>query len=396
VKDRAPAAVARAIRRERIFTPGEAVLVAVSGGPDSLALLAILRDLIRDFGFRLTVAHFNHGWRDDAEQDARFVEDLAESWGFACIIGHAEAGLPRTEDAARSARYAFLRGTAAKMDSSVIALGHTRDDQVETLVLHLLRGSGAQGLAGMRSRSGDLARPLLSLTRADIETSLEIRGLKPRRDPSNEDPRFTRNRLRQTLMPALRDFDPAAVRLLARAAEILAEEDRFMQDLADRLEPALAENRPAFLALPIALQRRLLRRLNPGLSFAEIERLRLAPEPAPTKAAVARVTARVCRCDPATFAAKDTIGHIDADAVVPPLSVRNRRPGDRIQPLGFGHEKKLQDVLVDAHVPRHLRDSLPLVEDQRSIIWIPGVTVSERHRVSPNTREQLHLEIVRG
>ena len=372
------------------------MLVAVSGGPDSVALLAILRDLIRDFGFRLTVAHFNHGWRDDANQDARFVAELAESWGFAWFIGLAEAGLPRTEDAARSARYNFLRATAAKTGSSAIALGHTRDDQVETLLLHLLRGSGAQGLAGMRPRTGELARPMLTLTRADIETSLEVRGLTPRRDPSNLDPRFTRNRLRQALMPALSDFDPAAIRLLARTAEILAEEDRFMQDLADRLEAALANNRAAFLALPIALQRRLLRRLNPGLSFAEIERLRLAPEPAPTQAAVPQVTARSCRCDPATFAAKDLVAHVDAEAVIPPLSVRNRRPGDRIQPLGFGQEKKLQDVLVDAHVPRHLRDSLPLVQDQRGIIWIPGVTVSERHRVTPTTREQLHLEIVPG
>src|SRR5205085_4861824 len=119
-----------------------------------------------------------------------------------------DPGTPHTEGAARGARYSFLRQTAATTGSTAIALGHNQDDQVETLLLHLLRGSGSRGLAAMRRRDGDLARPLLDIPRRDIEAYLARLHLTPRRDPSNEDPRFTRNRLRQQLLPAIDAFDP--------------------------------------------------------------------------------------------------------------------------------------------------------------------------------------------
>src|SRR5207302_1635562 len=230
----------------------------------------------------------------------------------------AAADTPHTENAARAARYSFLRQIAAKTNSTAIALGHTRDDQVETLLLHLLRGSGSRGLAAMRRREGDLARPLLDISRKDIEAYLSRLHLVPRRDPSNDDPRFTRNRLRQQVLPAIDAFDPAARELLARTADILSEEDRFLDD------------------------------------------------------AIARLA---------------------ADLVQLPLVVATRRPGDRMQPLGLQQAKRLQDILVDAHVPRHLRDTLPVISDREEIVWIPGVTVAESKRVTTATHRQLHLEI---
>jgi tRNA(Ile)-lysidine synthase len=105
------------------------------------------------------------------------------------------------------------------------------------------------------------------------------------------------------------------------------------------------------------------------------------------------VAVKTCSCDPAAFKARDQVGHLDADLVQPPLSVATRRPGDRMRPLGLGQTKRLQDILVDAHVPRHLRDSLPVVSDREEIVWIPGVTIAESKRVTPATRRQLHLEI---
>jgi tRNA(Ile)-lysidine synthetase-like protein len=259
----------------------------------------------------------------------------------------------------------------------------------------------------MRPRAADLARPLLATTRREIERYLTDHQLTARHDPTNDDPRFARNRLRQVVLPALDTFHPQARRLLARAADILAEEDQLADDLTTRAQQAADPKRDpaAFAEQPVAIQRRLLRRLFPELDFEHIDSLRrqilsghaVDPEPrTATKRPAKQQTLKAlpCTCDPATFHARDPVGHVDADRIVPPLAITHRAPGDRVQPLGFAHEKKLQDVLVDAHIPRHLRDDLPIVRDLTGIVWIPGVTVAESRRVTPSSKRQLHLEIV--
>ena len=391
-----PSRVAIAISLHGIFEPGERVVVAVSGGPDSLALLSVLREILPAVPLRLTVAHFDHGWRPGSQDDRDFVASMARTWGYAFHTARADDDTPHTESAARTARYAFLRRTAADTRSTAIALGHTQDDQVETLLLHLLRGSGSRGLGAMRRRDGDLARPLLDITRKEIEGYLERLHLTPRRDPSNDDPRFTRNRLRQQVLPAIDAFDPAARELLARTADILSDEDRFFDAEILGLPDDLRKDRPAFARLPPALQRRVIRRLVPDAGFLEVEALRRGEPPAtvaPTARTSAHLIVRTCTCDPGAFKARDQVGHLDADLVQQPLVVATRRPGDRMRPLGLEQAKRLQDILVDAHVPRHLRDTLPVVSDREEIVWIPGVTVAESKRVTSATRRQLHLEI---
>ena len=396
-----PSRVAIAISLHRILEPGERVVVAVSGGPDSLALLSILRELLPVVPLHLTVAHFDHGWRADSTDDRDFVAAIAAKWGFDFHTARAAADTPHTENAARTARYAFLRQTAAQTNSTAIALGHTRDDQVETLLLHLLRGSGSRGLAAMRRRDGDLARPLLDIARSEIEAYLSRLHLTARRDATNEDPRFTRNRLRQQLLPAIEAFDPAARELLARTADILSEEDRFLEAQVGDLADDIAKDREAFAQLPPALQRRVIRRLVPNAAFLEVEALRAdssgpQQEPTPEVVPPSGVRASICTCDPASFKARDQVGHLDADLVRPPLVVATRKPGDRMRALGLKQPKRVQDILVDAHVPRQIRDSLPVVSDSEEIVWIPGVTVAESKRVTSATRHQLHLEIPRS
>jgi tRNA(Ile)-lysidine synthase len=400
-----PSRVAVAIGLHRVFESGERVVVSVSGGPDSLALLSILREILPVVPLHLSVAHFDHGWRSDSRDDRDFVAAMAEQWGFDFHTARAPDGMPRTENAARAARYAFLRQTAASTNSTAIALGHTQDDQVETLLLHLLRGSGSRGLSAMRRRDGDLARPLLDISRREIEAYLARLHLVARRDPSNDDPRFTRNRLRQQLLPAIDAFDPAARELLARTADILGEEDRYLEDQVAQLPAAPPTDRDAFARLPPALQRRVIRRLIPDAGFREIEAARTTPNlasvnslprPAGEGQGAGLLNATTCSCDRATFKARDQVGHLDADLVQPPLTVGTRKPGDRMRPLGLAAPKRLQDILVDAHIPRHLRDSLPVVSDRDEIVWIPGVTVAETKRVTSRTKRQLHLEIARG
>jgi tRNA(Ile)-lysidine synthetase-like protein len=144
----------------------------------------------------------------------------------------------------------------------------------------------------------------------------------------------------------------------------------------------------------------VIRRLVPDAGFLEVERLRRTDSPAspaPATAAPApRLAVETCNCDRTTFKAHDPVGHLDADLVRQPLAVGSRKPGDRMRPLGLAQPKRLQDILVDAHVPRHLRDTLPLVSDVEEIVWIPGVTIADSKRVTAATRRQLHLEIVRG
>jgi tRNA(Ile)-lysidine synthase len=389
-----PSRVAIAISLHRIFEPGERVVVAVSGGPDSLALLSILRELLPVVPLHLTVAHFDHGWRADSTRDVEFVRGIAAGWGFETRTARAAADTPHTENAARIARYQFLRDTAAATMSTAIALGHTQDDQVETLLLHLLRGSGSRGLAAMRRRDGDLARPLLDISRQEIEAYLTRLHLTPLRDPTNVDTRFARNRLRQEVLPAIDSFDPAARQLLARAADILSEEDRYLEEQAARLPSDIVRNRDVFADLPPALQRRAIRRLIPEANFLEVEGIRRRSSPDDVQGfAGRRLIATDCTCDAATFKARGQVAHLDADLVRQPLTVATRRPGDRMRPLGLPGLKRVQDILVDARVPRHLRDSLPIVSDAEEIVWIPGVTVADRKRVTTATRRQLHLEM---
>jgi len=395
-----PGRVAIAITLHHVFEPGERVVVAVSGGPDSLALLSVLREIVPAFPLHLTVAHFDHGWRAESRADRDFVASMAATWGYDFRTARAADDLPHTENAARGARYAYLRQVAADTNSTAVALGHTQDDQVETLLLHLLRGSGSKGLGAMRRRDGDLARPLLDISRADIEAYLAQLHLTPIRDATNDDPRFTRNRLRQQLMPAIDAFDPAARDLLARTADILSEEDRLIEAQLANLPDDIATNRDAFARLPPALQRRVIRRLVPDAGFLEVERRRhgdaaAAPEAA-TAPSTVRLAVKTCNCDPTTFKARDPVGHLDADLVRLPLAVGSRKPGHRMRALGLTQPKRVQDILVDAHVPRHLRDTLPLVSDGEEIVWIPGVTIADSKRVTPATRRQLHLEIERG
>ncbi|MGH2469104.1 MAG: tRNA lysidine(34) synthetase TilS, partial [Chloroflexota bacterium] len=229
---RAPSAGGRArqdveagILAGRLLNRRRLALVAVSGGADSTCLLQALHGL----GFRLAVAHLNHGLRGQAaEADAAFVEGMCDSLRVPCTMETVDVAAYQRrerlslEDAARRLRYAFLRRTAAHIGATSIVLAHTADDQVETLLLHLIRGAGPAGLAGMKARQGDLRRPLLGVWRTSVEAWLRERGLPWRDDADNADPRFSRNRVRHELLPLMATFNPAIKTVLLREARLFA------------------------------------------------------------------------------------------------------------------------------------------------------------------------------
>jgi tRNA(Ile)-lysidine synthase len=215
---------------------GTRVLVACSGGPDSLALLHVLSELARPLGLALAVAHLDHGLRGkEGAADARFVARQAARLGLGAVIERADArawmrahGLSG-EAGLRRLRHAFLARAARKLSCTAIALGHTADDQAETVLLRLIRGTGVLGLAAMRPRRGRIVRPLLAARRADVLDFLRERKLKPRVDRTNQDRAFRRNRVRADILPRLAHLNPQIAPALAALADRAAELSDFVQ-----------------------------------------------------------------------------------------------------------------------------------------------------------------------
>jgi tRNA(Ile)-lysidine synthase len=256
---RAPAALrlvadraARALAAVEAPAGGDGLAAAVSGGADSLALLHGLRTLAGPRGWRLAVVTGDHGLRPGSAADAAFVVDHAKTLGLSArlvtldpaeLAAHRRAG---PEGAARTARYRALWRAAGELGCGWLATGHTLDDQAETVLLQLLRGAGAEGLAGMAVRSDRLLRPLLGVRRAETRACCAALGIDWREDPTNQQPGPLRNRIRQRVLPLLEELRPGAALALARAAGLAADERTWLDPLvADALAGALADPAPA-------------------------------------------------------------------------------------------------------------------------------------------------------
>jgi len=293
--------VRRTIARRGMIKPGETILVACSGGADSTALLYVLHEIRGDCDCRPVVAHFDHSLRAASGRDARFAHDLAADLELPFYlekqdvrVGARARGL-NLEEAGRLLRYDFLRRTAATIGAAKIATGHTLDDQAETVLMRLLRGSGPRGLSGIAPVFEDtIIRPLIEARRSEIETFLRIRGIAHREDETNQDLRYRRNDIRHRLVPYLeKNFEPAIVEKLGRLADVLAEEDRALDVQVQTILPRLIEgaglrarlNAAGAAKLPAGLARRGVRafvELHKGdlrrISFEDIENIRRLAE----------------------------------------------------------------------------------------------------------------------
>ena len=225
------------------------LILAVSGGPDSMALLHLAVEAARRHDWRPLVAHLDHGLREGSADDAQFVADAASRLGFEVSIRKADVAAMAAErgggieEAGRVARYAFLEEVAAAAGADALVLtAHTADDQAETVLLHLARGTGLAGLSGIAERRGRVLRPLLGERRADLRAALDGAGIRYRLDPSNEDRRFARNRARRDLLPALEGLHGRAIEAVSRMALQAADDDRLLDALA---MTALAARRAA-------------------------------------------------------------------------------------------------------------------------------------------------------
>lgn len=445
-----PSVVLRTCQGRGLFVPATRVLAAVSGGPDSVAMLFVLAELRSTLRIDLGVAHFNHHIRgEDADADAGFVARTADKLGLPLHTGEADvpAGARSRrmslEAAAREARYSFLRRTARAEGYRTIATGHTLDDQAETVLLALLRGTGLDGLGGMAPLTGEVARPLIEATRAQVLEYLRLRGIQYRTDHSNMDLRYTRNRIRHTLIPLIeREFSPKLKAALARQAELLRDERlwldaltaAFLEAAGETLTGGMRIDRDKLGAAEVALRRRAVREaarivsgrpvsplgyvnvedvlglltaktgqsidlpggLKAKLDYGGLEIVRKTASasddgdaagerrrgitiavPGKTVSGDGRWRLNTSVCDADQFPPDERTWRLavqgdgcsfravlDCEKLEMPLEVRCRRPGDRFWPHGAPGERKLQDFLTDAAVPRAQRDLLPLVVDR--------------------------------
>lgn len=274
--------VIRTMDRYQMVRPGDRVLVGLSGGADSVALTELLVELKPRLGITLVLAHLNHGLRAEADEDETFCRSLSEKLSLPFASGRVdvEARARRSkrsiEDEGRSARYQFLEAQRKHFGAQRIAVGHTLEDQAETFLLRLLRGSGGRGLGAIHPVKDDgIIRPLIEVRRREIESYLEQRGASYREDASNADLRFTRNRIRRVELPRLSSaYNPRLIETLARSASLLRDEDEWMESETSRAFEALAVvsgdeiglDAKALARYPRALRRRLVR--------VAIERLR--------------------------------------------------------------------------------------------------------------------------
>jgi len=424
--------VAQALRDLGTPSAGERIVVGLSGGADSVALLDVMASLGSRHGFEVVAAHLDHALRPASADDAGFCRDLCARLGVpfraarADVRARARAEGGGVEEAARLERQAFLRRVADEEGASAIALAHTRDDQAETVLLRMLRGAGGLGLSAMRARAGLLLRPMLGLSRRDVLDHLGARGLAWREDETNADLAIARNRVRHELIPYLeRHFNPAVRDALARSAAVLAEEAEVLASVAADASKARGHakgdvyvlSRAGLAAAPRAVARLSVRRalgLAGGLRgvglrhvdaivdlaksaapsgrrlplpgareavfhFDEIRIGPSGPAAAPFVAAL-RVPGAVALPDGRSLVARRARGPAASNgttAVVAlpdsPLVVRTRRPGDRVR--AKGREMSLKSFLVDGRVPARDRASLPLIASGDRVLWVPGLRV---------------------
>lgn len=449
------------------------VLLAVSGGADSMALLAVLYQLRDVYQMQLVVAHVDHQMRQtEAGRDARFVEQQAAQLRlpFQYLRVDVKAWQRNTglspQHAARDQRYAALSAAQQSVGAARIALGHMADDQAETVLLRLVRGTSPAGLAGIPPVNLPCIRPLMKVSRQAIQTFLQTERIPWVEDSSNTSRVYLRNKVRHDLLPILRQTNPQVDVHLDELAEMMSAENDFLDAQAEALYRESVERQPGFRftlertpfqAAPLALQRRVVRRLLAAAlpvsgmaSFQHIEALRqlvlngmrgqrltlpsgwmaecyraglwlwsdrvgLDPQltldlPVPGQVELLslglRLTSEVLDVEPSGILSRGGIGvegvaqqqdfaYIDASQVNLPLAVRQWQPGDRFHPYGAPGSKKLSAFFIDKKVPRVERRRIPLVFSGARLVWVAGYQIADSVKVHARTHQVVRLHRTR-
>jgi tRNA(Ile)-lysidine synthase len=443
------------IEKYGMLSRGDFVIVAVSGGPDSIALLHVLNSLRSVYGIKLHAAHLEHGLRgEESLEDMRFVEVLCKGLSIPITIGRenvsqiASSSKLSVEAAARTARYAFLKAVMNETGAGKIATGHNANDQAETLLLNLVRGSGITGLSGIRPAIEEtVVRPLIEAKRDEILSYLENKGITYRTDSSNLDDRFDRNRIRNVLLPLVeKEFNPRIVDSLVRTASVFSYVNEYLAGIVKETLGACCATRDGratidlevFKGVPqairlfslysvlrslegdeqvvsfdtisavlnLAMRSKSGSRVDIGsgiVALREFDRLVIGRDLARPDTYEVQVSipgsVRVDQADctfvvdvlnerpdtPDIYRSGET-AYFDFGELEFPLVVRSWREGDRFVPFGLSGSKKVHDVFVDEKVPISQRSRTPIICDREGVIWIAGIRRADRARVTDKTK----------
>jgi len=453
----------RYVRQNEMLLGGERVLLAVSGGIDSMVMLDLIARLAPPMKVHCAVAHFDHGLRgEESKRDAELVVEEAKKRGLRTYVARGDVARVAAqsklsvEDAARRVRYQFLARVARKNDYSVVMTAHTANDNAETVIMNLLRGTGVSGLAGIpptRSLVDQvlLVRPLLGMERSELERYASEVELSWREDASNESMEHTRNRVRHDLIPVLAGFNPSIVTTLNSTAAIMRGLEQYLShavDLAiskvqlgmteERLELSITRLRHYLPAIQTEVIQRLVSKSFdlPPIPYAAVERivgllwkdpgartdvgggitavrdreslliLNEPPLPVPYERAFAvgesvQTDRFLLNTEPlerrrVRFTRNSNIEYVDADKIPTTLTLRSWRDGDRFQPLGMVGEKKVSDFLTDIKVSVDKKKEVLVVADGDTVIWVCGLRLDDRFKVTSATERAVRFEVRRG
>lgn len=435
------------IREHRLLEPGDRVIVALSGGADSVCLLVILNELKKETSIELFAVHVHHGLRgSEADRDSLYAQELSERLGVPFVCVHVKAaeyakehGMSE-EEAGRHLRYQILEEERIRVGGTKIAVAHHAGDQVETVLYHLFRGSGLKGLGGIRPLRDTIIRPLLSSDRLEILEFLEERGIGHCEDSTNASGDYIRNRLRNEIIPAVTErINSGACGNILQAAEIAFEADAYLEKTAERLfcEFGIQSETGALgiLVEPLLLEDGIIRRYvvrrmigEMSLSLKNITSIHIKDTAALLEKGAGR------RVDlPAGLYAERSYGELwlrqkdkqeekllpepqmtvfsyekgqefpknrytkwfDYDKINNALAVRFRETGDYIT-LAGGGKKTVKAYMIDEKIPKEKRDRIPLVADGSHILWVIGYRISEYYKITGDTHTVLQIQINGG
>lgn len=468
--------VLETIKKFDMLSFDDKVLVGVSGGPDSVALLKILLSFRQKYNLSIYIAHLNHMLRGrESDEDADFVKNLAQKLDLPCevkscnlseIVKKKQSNL---EEIAREYRYKFYSETTEKLKTNKIALGHNADDQVETILMRLLRGSGLEGLTGIPPVRNKIIRPLIECTRKEIEEYCQIHKIEYRIDSSNKETIYFRNKIRLELLPLLsKEYNKNIKDIILRLQSMVSEVYTYLQQKTELLfreivkvegQERIIVDLKKFNTLSLALKRRIIRKSievikgnlysinfahnNEILKLSEYqsgekevylpENLRAKKSynqliiyrkrvfknwvdeistpweyniliSGKTKIKALDIEFETRILDSAEIKSSlyfdekkpkgEFIEFIDYDKVKFPLKLRNRRIGDRFYPLKMIGEKKVKEYFIDNKIPKSHRDLVPiLVDSENKIIWIVGMRMDNRVKITSASKKLLYLKM---
>lgn len=455
----------KVIEEHRLIEEGDNIVIGLSGGPDSIALLYVLLEIKEYMDFNIFIAHVNHGVRGkDALEDEKFVQSLSSKLHlpYYCrtvnMDEYAREKRISSEEAGREIRYSFFREILSKIGGGKIAVAHNKDDQAETLIMRFFRGTGIDGLKGMEYKINDIIRPVLGIERKEIENYLLSRNISSRLDKTNLEPIYSRNRIRLELMPYIRkNYNPNIVDTLWRTSEIASMDSDFLDQYTENAYRRMVKKRKKhsivldsilFKKEHISIQHRILRNcilhINHDLQgftkthITSILRLFLEGGTGKKVDLINDIEARInykglviekkhgnenkdflyklniegntyikelgfeikteiLSLDKVDINTKNRfIKYFDYDKLQGKLYARNRKAGDRFVPFGMNGSKKIKDYFIDEKIPKEERDKIPLITDEKNIIWISGYRISDLYKITESTNNVLKISIIKN